>query len=535
MDSREAATDLNYSGRFYFSCVLVSAVYLLTRLPYFIHYPVITVSSDSASYIAAAFSILEGSLPMFDIRTPGYPLFISAIWMFGKSFISVSLVQSLITYISSIFLLTVAYKYYARHVVLFAAAVCGFISSSYFIVLEMSMLTEGIFTSIMLLTAGVLMLAVKSKSAAAWAAVSFLFAVLIYVRPAGLFLAGLFFFMLIYFRRAEMHASVYAAAVVPFAFLILLLCTYNLFTLGKFTITPFGEANLAGATVLYMEPSDEYPEYLNVAIISTLDSIPRRDRNYVRNSYNPHRLFSIFKDHFHMQMTLVNNLRITDPGMTYLKAQPMLRQVSLDAIRKNPDVYAKFFYCNLYYFFTNIYRSMDYFEELAKIYRRSAIDMRFVKELEDGKWRQVSGNKELNERVKNFYVENFERQKSMSGFVADNENSVVLKDSMLKSAADAYQKLTDLIFRNILWLLLFAVMIFYAVNVLHKSRFRDEDAVLAMMLTLMFIFKALLVGSVESSLERYSYTVEFAVYFSLPFTFILREKLKKLKSNTVTI
>jgi hypothetical protein len=322
--------------------LLVSVVFLITRLPYFLYYPIATVSSDSASYIAAAFRLLELKAPMFDIRTPGYPLFIAAIWSFWEDFISISLVQSIITYLSSVFLLAVSHKYYGKRLIYFAIAVCGFISSSYFIVLEMSMLTEGIFTSLMLLTAAVLLLAVKSESVFVWAAYSFLVAILIYVRPAGLFLIAFFIPIALYFHFRKYKASYYAALLIPFLVLICTLCSYNYFTLGKFTITPFGEANLAGVTILFMEPSDEYPEFINNSIRVTLDSIPRRDINYVRNSYNPERLFNAFKDHFHMQMMLVNNFKKADSTMTYIKAQPYMRQISVDAIKKHPDVYAKF-------------------------------------------------------------------------------------------------------------------------------------------------------------------------------------------------
>lgn len=520
------------AGRsFFLSILAVSAVFLVTRLPYFIYYPVIVLSSDSASYIAAAFQLLELKAPLFDIRTPGYPLFIAAVWSFGKNFISVSLVQSVITYISAVFFVAVAYRYYSNMVIWFAVAVCGFITSSYFLVLEMSMLTEGIFTSIMLFASGVLMMAVKSEKEWVWAVFSALIGLLIYIRPAGLFLIGLLLPLIIYFFLKGSGIRSYAALIAPCMLLLLALCTYNLFSLGKFTITPFGEANLAGVTVLFMAPSEKYPENVNNAIRSTLDSIPRRDLNYVRNSYNPDRLFNTFKDHFHMQMMLVDNLKKTDSTMTYIKAQPYLRQISLDAISSHPDIYAKFFLCNLYYFFTNIGRNMDYFAELEKIYKRSVIDKRFVKELEDGKWRQVSGNPELNAGVKDFVKEKFEAQEDLQGFVINPDGSVSLKPSLLMSVAGLYLRLSAIVFRNYLWLILFAAMIYYTLRVLFAGKFRDSDAVLSALFVLIFVLKALLVSSVESSLERYSYTVELSVYLSLPFIFILRKKLNEYKSQ----
>jgi hypothetical protein len=172
---------------------------------------------------------------------------------------------------------------------------------------------------------------------------------------------------------------------------------------------------------------------------------------------------------------------------------------------------------------------MDYFDQLAKIYKRTVIDKRYVRELEDGKWRQVSGDVELNQRVKNFYEEKFEQQRSLARLSVNADSSVTLNPTLMMKAADIYQSVINLIFRNFVWLVLFVVMNIMAIRTAVRSKFRDEDAAVAIFFSLIFILKALLVSSVESSLERYSYTVEFAIYMSLPFTMILFEKLKSIK------
>ncbi len=518
---------------FNLSLVVVSFVFLVSRLPYFALYPVVVVSSDSASYIAAAISMFEGKLPLFDIRTPGYPVFIYAIWSMYREFVSIALVQSIFTYLSSVLFLVIAYKYYGKRVIYFALAVCGFISSSYYIILESAILTEGLFTGLMLVTAGALILAVKSGRAGAWSAVSLLFALMIYVRPAGLFLIALFLPIVVYMFITGAARSNYVALFAPFSVLIFALCSYNYQTLGKFTITPFGEANLAGVTILYMEPSAEYPEFVNSAIKTTLDSIPNSDKNAVRKSYNPDRLFNAFKDHYHMQMMLVDNLRRQDSTMTYIKAQPYLRQISIDAIKKNPGSYARFFACNLYYFVSNIRRELDYFGELGKIYKRTYIDNRFIKELSDGKWRQVSGDAEINNRVKELFAAEFANSGRLENIILNDDGSVTLSKNILFYMAEGYQWLVNFLFRNIFWIILFAVMCYYALRTLVKTRFSSADAFIAFLFVSVFVLKALLVSSVESSLERYSYTVEFAVYMSLPFVIILKENLKNLNLNNI--
>ena len=90
----------------------------------------------------------------------------------------------------------------------------------------------------------------------------------------------------------------------PFSFIILSLCSYNFSTLNKFTITPFGEANLSGVTILFMEPSEKYLSKVNEAIKTTLDSIPTKDINYVRNNNSITGLYEKFKNNFYRQMNL---------------------------------------------------------------------------------------------------------------------------------------------------------------------------------------------------------------------------------------
>ncbi len=521
---------MQYRNRFFYSCLLVSVVFLITRLPYYIHYPVFIISNDTASYIAAALQILENSWPMFDIRTPGYPFFIAAMLMLSHDLIYLSLAQSIVTYLSSIFFLFIAYRYYPKRIIYFAIAICGFISSVYYIVLEMSILTEGIFTSTLLIAGGVLILAVKSEKVIPWVVFSILAAILIYIRPAGLFIVALVVPLVIFFIVNKYPYKFYAGLIAPFSLIIGMLCLYNYQTLGKFTITPFGEANLAGVTVLFMEPSESYPEFVNIAIQTTLDSIPRSEKNIVRKSYNPKRLFTAFMDNFHMQMHLVNNMKKSDSTFTYLKAQPFLRQISIDAIRKHPDIYAKFFLCNFYYFFTNIGRSVEYSSQLERKYEQVYVDSIYIKPLNSSNWNQISDNKEVLEKVKLLFLQKMSDKESLTGIRTDSEGNINLDDTYLLRLYDLWNSLYEFLFRNFLWLISFGLMLYYSIMILIRTRFTDKDAFIALTFCLIFIFKALLVSIVESSLERYSYTVEFVLYMSLPFVLILFAKLKEIKT-----
>lgn len=98
-------------------------------------------------------------------------------------------------------------------------------------------------------------------------------------------------------------------------------------TLRLFTITPFGEANLSGVTLLFMEPSPEYPQLVNDAIKNTLDSVPRSDINYVRNSSGISMLYNTFNENFYRQVSLTEILMKADSALNFVAIQPIIRKI----------------------------------------------------------------------------------------------------------------------------------------------------------------------------------------------------------------
>lgn len=506
--------------------------FLLTRLPYLFYYPVNILSNDSASYISAAFSILNSVTPLFDIRTPGYPVFLAKIWYFSESIFTVSLMQiifSLFTGILLIFIFSAVYKKYA---VVFACFLTVYMTSSYFLILESALLTEGIFTNVLLICAALMILSLKRDRNVYMVLFSVSAAVLIFIRPAGMFFFGIMILMIIYFIIKKYGILKYLSLIIPVSVMITGLCIYNYSTLGKFTITPFGEANLAGVTILFMETSDEYPGFVNQAIQQTLDSIPRKDKSYIRNSFGITKLFSVFKDNFHRQLQFAGNLMGEDTLKKYTDIQPHMRMVSLDAIKKHPDIYAKFFISNFIYFFRNLGLEVKYFDQLMYNYKRNIVDKRYITELDKKKWLQISSDRSMNEEIKKFLQKEINLQEQLNYIIVTDSGEVIAQETVLKNIYELYESFYNIFLRNTVWYLAFFAMFLFSVYLLFKTGFKNTDAVIAFLICMIFLAKALMVSLVESSLERYSYTVEFAVYFSVPFLLILTDNYKILKSNS---
>ena len=509
--------------------------FFVTRLPYLLYYRVDILSNDSASYIAAALSILNSVMPLFDIRTPGYPLFLTMIWSFSKSIFAVSVMQSAFSLFTGVIIVFLFDKIYKKFTVVFACFLTVYMTSSYFLLFESALLTEGIFTNMLLICTALMMISIKENKNKYWILFSISVAILILIRPAGLFFVGIMVLIILYFIINRYSLIKYVLLIIPFSVIIISLCTYNYITLNKFTITPFGEANLSGVTILFMETSDEYPGFVNSAIQQTLDSIPKKDKSYIRNYNGLTKLFNVFKDNFHRQMNFAGNLMGDDSTKKYMDVQPYMRIVSVDAIKKNPFIYLKFFSCNFFYFFKNLGIEMKYFNQLIYNYNKNVVREMFVKELEKKKWLQISSDRSVNNQVKDFLVEEIIQQKELKYIVEDQNNEAVFENTLLKSVYEYYESFYNFFLRNIVWYIGFFTMFMLSIIILFKTKFSDPDAIIAFLIFMIFLSKALLVSMVESSLERYSYTVEFGVYFSIPFLLILIQNLKNMKLKNKNI
>jgi hypothetical protein len=513
--------------------LLIIIIFIVTRLPFYLFYPVTGITFDSASYCAVAFDLMNFNMPLFEIRTPGYPVFIASIWLLSKSLYLVSFFQSLFTLFTVLFFLKVVNKYYRTVLIYFAIALAVYITSSYFLLFETALLTEGLFVNLLLLNSAFLIIAFKKNTQADWALFSASLAITIIVRPAGLFLFSLVVLLTVLFLFKKYKSGFYAALIIPFSVLLLSLCLYNFITLGSFTLTPFGEANLSGVTITFMEPSEEYPEIVNNAIEEVTKAIPKKDVPYVMSSFSLTKLYNVFLFNYDKVIELVAAIKKQDENLTYTEIQPMIRKIYLDAIKKHPLIYGKFVLVNFIQFFRNIGNNIDYFEEIGKSYERFYIEKKYINRLEKGGWQQVSSNESDYVEIKDFYIDEVNKNIPGNYISVKDTNNAELKPAFIKSINENYEKIYDFLFRNKLWLILFIVTFTLSILRLFKSRFTETEALIFFLFGIMFISKALMVSLVECSLERYSYTVEFVFYFSLPFLILfIKNPLKNLNLKT---
>lgn len=249
------------------SFLIVLIPFLITRLPYFIYYPVPSLQPDYSSYWMPLYQMEIGNFPpVFNYRTPGYPLFMGIVLLFSNKLMSIVLVQNILTLSAALILVFSIYRAYLFLAPLAAIAISAYISSMSQLLTDMSLLTESVFTNLIILSIALLILALQRKHLISFVLTSACMALSIYVRPTGQFfivIYGMVLFYMIYNKYLKKHVYGFLA---PFLFLMLLLPTYDYFTYGTFNITNGKEATLICGTSFYLEQNPSYSNELNNVI-----------------------------------------------------------------------------------------------------------------------------------------------------------------------------------------------------------------------------------------------------------------------------
>jgi Dolichyl-phosphate-mannose-protein mannosyltransferase len=492
---------------------ILLAVFLVTRLPFFWYYPRVDLSLDSGSYLDIANTIRAGHWPRFIFRTPGYPLLLWAVTSLVDRWIAVIFVQNLLSLASALCLVHSVRRLRRSLALPATIALCGFLGSSQVLIYDISLLSDSLYTSMLLLVVAALLAAFATDRAAWFAATSAGMALAILVRPAGAYLAVLYGAVLLYLLWNRFRPRAVAWFAAPFPALLLGFCAYNLATIGQFVISPFAEANLAGATALFWEQDPRLPERVNKALEGLPDSyektgITKEDLRLVRTSWDVGPLFEIYAKAYNRLVWSAGWGSGTRFGAgDYLHNRTYIRDVSVIAIRRHPALYAKYVWVNLVTFFEGIGYKFDVYSSLR--YRSRG---------------QLPGEAQA------FGLKGEGDGPALSG--ATPAPPAAGRDDAGVSAAEyclgrlqlAWQGLHGLVFQNILWSWAYLAMLAASFVQLVRFRGRHLGAFLLFVLTLIPLGASLVVCLVETATDRYSYPTQFVCYLSVALSPLLLRK-----------
>ncbi|MFN8356617.1 MAG: glycosyltransferase family 39 protein [Spirosomataceae bacterium] len=444
---------------------------------------------------------------MLHIRTPGYPLFLVCCYYIHPTFMTVIVMQSLLTLVTiTCFIWAMSRLFPNITIAISVALTVGFCSTTY-LYHETTLLTESLFINCLVWLIIFMILALKQGHVRWWVLLSSMIALTIYVRPSGIYLIGVFTLLLVYLIVTRSSLKKIIIFCSPLAIGVLALMSYNALIIKRFTISPFGDYNLIGATTTYMQPNVVYPSYLNHAIEKTLQRIPKENQETVRNSWKLSALqYSFLLNYDHLHFYFYPELRKTAPYRNkseidlYYDLIDDSKKVFKQSISEHPALHVKFVSSMLYQYLMciNQKNSISYLflaDYIGYLKSKTAGYM-FVKEAKFGRlYEFYSPRANLNE--------------------IDEKLKLLDEKPFLLQLASGFDWVRSLLFENIAWLFIGLAITFYTGYQVIASRFTNTNALLVFCIISLNWLGAILNSLVMIGTIRYASTTHFTYYLSL--------------------
>jgi hypothetical protein len=505
---------------FYLCALILILVFLITRLPFFIHYPIVWIAPDSHSYLEIVSLIKLGRLPLFEARPPGYPLFIWLITNIIDRWVVVVVVQSLLFLTASLCLIYGVYSLRRSLSLLATLAMAGFLGSSHILIYETAALSESLYTTFLIFIFAFLLLGFGQCQARYFIMSSVSMGILISIRPAGLYMLVVYTVILIYMFWNKYKPRFIVGFLSPLLLLLFFWSTYNYFTLGRFSLILRGAYNMGSATAWFWEPDQSFPPAVN-DVLSELPSdikaigVTDADQKTLIGSWDPDQLSPIFNK---LYAPLVNKGWTHDRFVGISSdesADSIVRTVMITAIKKHPDLYAKFVWTNLYVFYKII--------EVGKWDFYGNITTRVVGFYSDwdggfhpldhsfsGLYHNTYLDGQFSKEYSNIYHLDFA---SVSG---SGETAVVdLVDTPLKRLHMSLQPIQWMLFHQIFWVMAFFIVFGVSTLKLLISKGKHLGAFILFVMAITVIGASLITSLSEEVLERYAYPTQFIYYLSV--------------------
>ena len=466
--------------------LVVFAVFVVTHLPFFWYYPSVTLSQDSNSYLDIVNAMRAGTWPRFVFRTPGYPLFVWLVTAFGDRWLVVIFLQSVLSLASALGVVYAVFRVRRPLALPAAIAMCGFVGSAQVLFYDISILSDSLYTSCVIVSVAFLILAFGRPRPAHFAAASAAMALAILVRPAGVYFIVIYALVLGHMLWHRFGRGAVLGFAAPLPAMLLAFCAYNYATLGEFVLSPFSEANYAGATVLFWERDPRLPEAVNDALKGLPDSyraqgITQEDLEAVRTSWDCDRLFAIYVKAYNRMIWGAgwgSGTRFGPGG--YLHNRRYIRDVSVIAIRRHPALYAKLVWANMDMFFRGVAYKFDIYASLR---------YRFGE--------HPPGAAEA------FYLAGARGQPAPDSPPAAG---------VLQRLQGSWQSAHGIVFQSAFWSWAYFAVFALGLARLARSGGRHPGAFLLCVIALVPLGASLVVCLVEEATDRYSYPTQFAYY-----------------------
>lgn len=454
---------------------LVVMCFVLTRLPFFIHYRLPDVAIDYWSYFNLVQQWQNGQWPQLTQRTPGYPLFLAMVFLFSKTPMAVVIAQCLTTLTASLVTLTCFIRANRRLAYPAALALIGFTASMHSVYFDTALMSESLYCSLLMVSFGSLTLAILRDGIWFCAGASITMAGVILTRPAGFFLFAVFSLTLGWMIIRRLPRRQILAFALPLASLMLITCAYNRLTIGSFTVTPFGAVNLLGAVATYIEEDPTAPEAVNNAVRAIQSSVTPEDRETIATSHDPFALSSTFVKYYDAAIYT----HMGKVSIPYMELTGFYKRIGRLSISHHPGLYLKLASANYYFF-----------------YRCGLL------------------NRNHDDYFYDHLVVRYARQSTEQPHIRREGASITIDSTWTRRLHERFNAVHEAIFWNPIWLFGALALLPIAIWKLVRSRGKDAGAMVVILCILSLLGAGLVVALVQMPMTRYAATALFLTYLT---------------------
>lgn len=493
----------------YICFLILILVFMITRLSFFLDYPIVGIHYDTETYGKLVSLIESGNLPLFEYRPPGYVLFLWLVTNIVDRWVFVVGMQSMIFLIANLCLVYGVYSLRRSLSLPATLAMSGFLGSSHVLMYELSALSDSLYTTCLIFIFAFLLISFGQCRTRYFVVSSLSIGLLISVRYAGMYALVVYFVILTYMFWNKYKMRFIVSFSVPLMTLLILWSTYNFFTFGRFSFILTGAYNVGAATAWFWEPDESFSPEVN-DILRELPSdikkfgITDAEQETLRKSWNPEELSPIFyKLYAPLVMSGWTRSRFADiDSADGNGAESIVKSLIKKSVLKHPDLYAKFIWTNLFYFYKDLeLGKVDIYPVLANS------SYNFLTDSNGGLY-HLSG--EISKEYYNM------RTLEFASFQGAGEDVIVtLTDTNLKMLHMDWQSLHWKLFHQDFWVIAFFIVFGVGTTKLVISRYSHLGAFILFILSITVMGASLLTSLSEPSLERYAYPTEFIYYLSV--------------------
>lgn len=489
--------------------VLFIIAFTVPRFFYFIYIPLPGIDSDSLTYWIAAYQMEIGEMPLFNIRTPLYPIYMYFMRSITDGAMTGIAIQMIATFFVHLFLLNSVYKYFKRLFIPLGIIVSSMVFLDFSIRFDTNYLGEVFYINGVVLYFTLILRAIfnEDKSLKFWMFSSIVIGVILLARPAGMFLIPAQIIISIFLFIRKEGWKVIISTLAPMFLIIFSLCFYNLKSVGKFTVSPWGQMNLIGCVLGFIEPKAHYSEFTNNNINQIRSAQVNQEYETIRDTWDIEKLHDAFKFAYHLNgqftMAYMPDGKIPEHLDIIFNEFSIL---SKEAIAENKLLYTKFFYMSfvkhLEYFAQQNY---GFFSGITDLYAH---------------WLLITPDKVFNQGlISNGEISQEVKQYALANYYNNMPFDYDLKSKDLKN--NFFFKLYDWInfkvltplMKNMFWIALFFLCWIISIFNFFKSKLKDNIWAFIACFGMIYIGANITASLVEVPVKRYMVPVEFFIYF----------------------